>query len=72
MADKVRDVLKPLAMTAPGFKTLMNGQWHKRKGEIRDRRNLNMWLDVNGEKRQRGNTKTMIFGCVRLERTKGP
>jgi len=23
--------------------------------------NLNMWLDVNGEKRQRGNTKTMIF-----------
>ena len=22
-----------------------------------------MWLDVNGEKRQRGNTKTMIFGC---------
>ena len=22
-----------------------------------------MWLDVNGEKRQRGNTKTMIFDC---------
>jgi len=22
-----------------------------------------MWLDVNGEKRQRGNTKTVIFGC---------
>jgi 2-keto-4-pentenoate hydratase/2-oxohepta-3-ene-1,7-dioic acid hydratase in catechol pathway len=71
VADKVRDVLKPLAMTAPGFKTLMNGQWHKRKGEIRDRRNLNMWLDVNGEKRQRGK-KTMIFGCIRLKRTKGP
>jgi ureidoglycolate lyase len=25
-----------------------------------------MWLDVNGEKRQRGNTKTMIFDCRHL------
>jgi 2,4-diketo-3-deoxy-L-fuconate hydrolase len=25
-----------------------------------------MWLDVNGEKRQRGNTKTMIFGVAHL------
>ncbi|MBV9558689.1 MAG: fumarylacetoacetate hydrolase family protein, partial [Pseudolabrys sp.] len=25
--------------------------------------NLDMWLDVNGEKRQRGNTRTMIFNC---------
>jgi ureidoglycolate lyase len=41
----------------------MNGQWHKGKDEIRDPQNLNIWLDVNGEKRQRGNTKTMIFGC---------
>jgi hypothetical protein len=31
-----------------------------------------MWLDVSGEKRQRGNTKTMIFGLrVRLK-AKGP
>ncbi|HEX9071153.1 MAG TPA: hypothetical protein VF852_04305 [Pseudolabrys sp.] len=29
---------------------------------MRDPRNLNMWLEVQGEKRQRGNTKTMIFG----------
>ena len=35
-------------------------EWHKGKGEIRDPQNLNMWLDVNGEKRQRGDTKTMI------------
>jgi 2-keto-4-pentenoate hydratase/2-oxohepta-3-ene-1,7-dioic acid hydratase in catechol pathway len=28
--------------------------------------NLDMWLDVNGEKRQRGNTKTMLFGCEHL------
>ena len=25
-----------------------------------------MWLDVNGEKRQHGNTKTMIFGCAHI------
>lgn len=63
MADEVRDALKPLAKTASGFKASMNGQWHKGKGEIRDPQNLNMWLDVNSEKRQRANTKTMIFGC---------
>ncbi len=40
----------------------MNGQWHKGKGETRDPQNLNMWLDLNGEKRQRANMKTMIFG----------
>jgi 2-keto-4-pentenoate hydratase/2-oxohepta-3-ene-1,7-dioic acid hydratase in catechol pathway len=56
MADEVRDVLKPLAKTAPGFKASMNGRWHKGKVEIRDPQNLNMWLDVNSEKRQRGNT----------------
>jgi 2-keto-4-pentenoate hydratase/2-oxohepta-3-ene-1,7-dioic acid hydratase in catechol pathway len=63
MADEVRDVLKPLAKTAPGFKASMNGRWHNGKGEIRDPQNPNMRLDVNSEKRQRGNTKTMIFGC---------
>ncbi len=25
-----------------------------------------MWLDVNGEKRQRGNTRTMVFNCAHL------
>ena len=25
-----------------------------------------MWLDVNGERKQRGNTKTMIFDCATL------
>jgi 2-keto-4-pentenoate hydratase/2-oxohepta-3-ene-1,7-dioic acid hydratase in catechol pathway len=29
--------------------------------EIRDPQKLHMWLDVNGEPRQRGNTRTMIF-----------
>jgi 2-keto-4-pentenoate hydratase/2-oxohepta-3-ene-1,7-dioic acid hydratase in catechol pathway len=39
------------------------GPWLVTKDEIRDPQNLSMWLDVNGEKRQRGNTKTMIFDC---------
>ena len=38
------------------------GPWFVTKDEIKDINNLDMWLDVNGEKRQRGNTKTMIFG----------
>lgn len=58
------------------FQTKMEGQWTKGKGhdtfgplgpwlvtkdEIADPHNLDMWLDVNGEKRQRGNTNTLIF-----------
>jgi 2-keto-4-pentenoate hydratase/2-oxohepta-3-ene-1,7-dioic acid hydratase in catechol pathway len=39
------------------------GPWLVTKDEIKDPQNLSMWLDVNGEKRQRGNTRTMIFDC---------
>jgi 2-keto-4-pentenoate hydratase/2-oxohepta-3-ene-1,7-dioic acid hydratase in catechol pathway len=39
------------------------GPWFVTKDEIKDVQNLDMWLDVNGEKRQRGNTRTMIFDC---------
>ena len=42
------------------------GPWLVTKDEVKDPQNLDMWLDVNGEKRQRGNTKTMIFGCEHL------
>ena len=42
------------------------GPWLVTKDEIKDVQNLDMWLDVNGEKRQRGNTKTMIFGVAEL------
>ena len=38
------------------------GPWFVTKDEIKDPQNLDMWLDVNGEKRQSGNTRTMIFG----------
>ena len=42
------------------------GPWFVTKDEIKDPQNLDMWLDVNGEKRQRGNTSTMIFGVEHL------
>jgi 2-keto-4-pentenoate hydratase/2-oxohepta-3-ene-1,7-dioic acid hydratase in catechol pathway len=42
------------------------GPWLVTTDEITDPQSLDMWLDVNGEKRQRGNTRTMIFGCANL------
>lgn len=55
------------------------GQWAKGKGfphfcptgpmivtgdEVNDAKALDMWLDVNGERMQTGNTRTMIFDCA--------
>lgn len=40
------------------------GPWFVTRDEIRDPQNLDMWLDVNGEQRQRGNTRTMVFGVA--------
>ena len=34
--------------------------------EVGDPQSLDMWLDVNGERMQTGNTKTMIFGAPAL------
>ncbi|HVZ54051.1 MAG TPA: fumarylacetoacetate hydrolase family protein [Pseudolabrys sp.] len=42
------------------------GPWFVTKDEIKDPQNLGMWLDVNGERRQTGNTKTMIFDCAHI------
>jgi 2-keto-4-pentenoate hydratase/2-oxohepta-3-ene-1,7-dioic acid hydratase in catechol pathway len=42
------------------------GPWLVTTDEITDPQTLDMWLDVNGEKRQRGSTRTMIFGCAHL------
>jgi 2,4-didehydro-3-deoxy-L-rhamnonate hydrolase len=57
------------------------GQWDKGKGcdtfgplgpwlvttdEITNPQKLDMWLNVNGERRQTGNTKTMIFDCATI------
>ena len=63
------------------FQMRRSGSWDKGKGcdtfgpigpwlltadEVTNPQRLDLWLDVNGEKRQRGNTKTMIFGCAIL------
>jgi 2-keto-4-pentenoate hydratase/2-oxohepta-3-ene-1,7-dioic acid hydratase in catechol pathway len=59
---------------------LSSSQWDKGKGfdtagpigpwlvtdEITDPQNLDMWLDVNSERMQTGNAKTMIFGVAKL------
>jgi 2-keto-4-pentenoate hydratase/2-oxohepta-3-ene-1,7-dioic acid hydratase in catechol pathway len=42
------------------------GPWLVTSDEIKDPQNLDMWLDVNGERRQTGNTRTMIFGVADL------
>jgi 2-keto-4-pentenoate hydratase/2-oxohepta-3-ene-1,7-dioic acid hydratase in catechol pathway len=40
------------------------GPWLVTREEIEDVQNLSMALDVNGQRRQTGNTKTMIFGIA--------
>ena len=42
------------------------GPWLVTKDEIKDPQNLKMWLTVNGESRQKGSTRTMIFGAAHI------
>ena len=42
------------------------GPWLVTSDEIKDPQNLDMWLDVNGERKQTGNTRTMIFSVAQL------
>jgi 2-keto-4-pentenoate hydratase/2-oxohepta-3-ene-1,7-dioic acid hydratase in catechol pathway len=42
------------------------GPWLVTLDEISDIQNLDMWLDVNGARMQKGSTKTMIFGVAHL------
>lgn len=42
------------------------GPWLVTPDEVADPQNLNLWLDVDGERRQDGNTSTMIFGVRHL------
>jgi len=39
------------------------GPWFVSKDEIKDPQNLKMWTKVNGELRQNGTTRNMIFDC---------
>lgn len=42
------------------------GPWLVTRDEVGDVQELDMWLDVNGQRMQTGNTRTMIFGVARL------
>jgi 2-keto-4-pentenoate hydratase/2-oxohepta-3-ene-1,7-dioic acid hydratase in catechol pathway len=63
------------------FQLERGSQWDKGKGcdtfgpigpylvtpdSVPDPHELDMWLDVNGQPRQRGNTRTMVFGVAHL------
>ena len=63
------------------FQTERGGQWTKGKShdtfgplgpwlvtpdEVGDVQNLDMWLDVNGQRRQTGSTATMIFDVAKI------
>jgi ureidoglycolate lyase len=50
--------------SSDGFAPL--GPWFVTRDEVKDPQALDLWLDVNGEKMQRGSTKTMIFGVRHL------
>lgn len=40
------------------------GPWLVTKDEVPDPQALSMWLDVNGERQQTGNTNTMVYGVA--------
>jgi len=42
------------------------GPWMVTADEVGDVQNLDMWLEVNGQRMQTGNTRTMIFSCSYL------
>jgi 2-keto-4-pentenoate hydratase/2-oxohepta-3-ene-1,7-dioic acid hydratase in catechol pathway len=49
---------------APTFGPL--GPWLVTPDEVGDVQHLAMWLDVNGQRMQTGNTSTMIFNCAQI------
>ncbi|EEB86002.1 fumarylacetoacetate hydrolase family protein [Roseobacter sp. GAI101] len=42
------------------------GPWLVTKDEVPDPQNLDLWLDVNGTRRQTGNTSTMVFSVAEI------
>jgi 2,4-didehydro-3-deoxy-L-rhamnonate hydrolase len=42
------------------------GPWLVTADEVGNPQKLNMWLDLNGQRMQDGNTKTMIFDCATI------
>jgi 2,4-diketo-3-deoxy-L-fuconate hydrolase len=50
--------------SAPTFGPV--GPWLVTPDELGDVQSLDMWLDVNGQRQQTGNTRTMVFGVRKL------
>jgi len=42
------------------------GPWLVTSDEVQDPQALSLWLDLNGERRQNGSTRTMVFGVAKL------
>jgi len=42
------------------------GPWLVTRDEVADPQDLGMWLDLNGQRRQNGSTRTMVFGVAAL------
>ena len=42
------------------------GPWLVTRDEVPNPQSLNMWLDLNGQRMQSGNTRTMVFGLAKL------
>ncbi len=42
------------------------GPWLVTPDELGDPQDVDLWLEVNGQRRQSGNTKTMIFGVAQI------
>lgn len=42
------------------------GPWLVTKDEVPDPQNIDLWLDVDGVRRQTGNTRTMVFGVAHV------
>lgn len=42
------------------------GPWLVTRDEVGDVQNLDMWLEVNGERMQKGNTRTMVFSVAKI------
>jgi len=42
------------------------GPWLVTSDQVPDPQNLDMWLDVNGQRMQSGNTRTMVFGVRKI------
>jgi 2,4-diketo-3-deoxy-L-fuconate hydrolase len=79
--DHVAGYLAANDVSERQFQLERGSQWDKGKGcdtfcplgpylvtkdEIKDPQNLAMWLDVNGERMQSGNTANMIFSCAKI------